>query len=229
MTPTVLLFDIDGTLVTMGGVGRRAFDRAFERVHGRGNACAALRFDGSTDRATTRVALQSIGAPATEQAIDELLTAYLPELEAELARSDPKTFLVHAGVTRVLEAARRRGAALGLGTGNIRAGAQLKLERVDLYRHFDFGGFGDDHELRAELIRRGAERGAAWLGVALGACRVVVIGDTPKDIDAARAIGAESMGVGTAAYTAEELLAHGATFAFDDLTASGVVTALLGD
>jgi phosphoglycolate phosphatase-like HAD superfamily hydrolase len=227
--PTVLLFDIDGTLVTMGGVGRRAFDRAFERLHGRRDACALLRFDGSTDRATTRLALEGIGAEATEVAIDQLLSAYLPELEAELASASPEAFRVYPGVLAVLQAARASGAAVGLGTGNIEAGARRKLEYFDLYRHFDFGGFGDDHELRPELIRRGAERGAAKLGQALAACRVVIIGDTPKDIDAARAIGAESIGVGTAGYTAEQLLAHGATFAFPDLTAAGLLSALLGN
>lgn len=228
MNPTVLLFDIDGTLVTMGGIGRRAFDRAFGRLHGRPDACALLRFDGSTDRATTRLALEGIGAEATELAIDQLLSAYLPELEAELASASPEAFRVHPGVPSVLQAARASGAAVGLGTGNIEAGARRKLEYFDLYRHFEFGGFGDDHELRPELIRCGAERGAARLGVPLEACRVVVIGDTPKDIDAARAIAAESIGVGTAGYTAEQLLAHGATFAFTDLTSAGVLKALLG-
>jgi len=229
LKPTVLLFDIDGTLVTMRGAGRRAFDRALERLHGRIDACAELRFDGGTDRGLTRLALQAIGAPVTERAIDEVLAAYLPELEAELARIAPESVVVHAGVPQVLEAAHQSGAAVGLGTGNIRAGAQRKLEHVDLFHHFDFGGFGDDHELRAEVIRCGAERGAAKLGIALAACRVVVIGDTTKDIDAARAIGAESIGVGTAAATADELLAHGASYAFADLTAPGLLRALLGD
>jgi phosphoglycolate phosphatase-like HAD superfamily hydrolase len=225
--PNVLLFDIDGTLVTMAGVGRRAFDRAFERLHGRSDACSLLRFDGATDRAMTRLALQGIGVAATESAIDELLAAYLPELESELSRPG-QPFRVYPGVLEVLQAARASGAAVGLGTGNIKSGARLKLEHFDLYRHFDFGGFGDDHELRPELIRRGAERGAALLGVELDACRVVVIGDTPKDVDAALAIGAEALGIGTAAYTAEQLLAHGATATFPDLTAPGFLPALLG-
>lgn len=226
--PTILLFDIDGTLVTTGGVGRRALERAFARLHGRGDACSLLRFDGMTDRSITRLGLQAIGVSATESGIDDVLQQYLLELEAELALSTPDTYSVHPGVSSVLQAVSVDGVAVGLGTGNVVEGARLKLEHVGLYQHFSFGGFGSDHELRVELIRRGAERGAAKLGMALPACRVVVIGDTPKDIDAARGIGAESVGVGTAAFSAEQLLAHGATHAFANLQDSRVLPALLG-
>jgi phosphoglycolate phosphatase len=226
--PTVLLFDIDGTLVTTGGVGRRAVERAFGRRHGRPEACSLIRFDGMTDRSITRLGLEAIGVNATEEAIDELLATYLGELRAELQTSTPETYSVHPGVSETLRFASSSGAAVGLGTGNIEEGARLKLEHVGLYGHFSFGGFGNDHEIRAELIRRGAERGAAKLGQALESCRVVIIGDTPKDIDAARGIGAESIGVGTGSFSAEQLRAHGATHAFDDLTAIGLMTALLG-
>jgi phosphoglycolate phosphatase-like HAD superfamily hydrolase len=119
--------------------------------------------------------------------------------------------------------------AQGLGTGNIVEGARLKLEHVGLYHHFGFGGFGSDHELRVELIRVGAERGARQLGRKREACRVVVIGDTPKDIDAARGIGAESLAVGTGSFSSTELRQYGATYAFDDLSAAGALAALLGD
>lgn len=227
--PTVLLFDIDGTLVTTGGVGRRAVERAFQRAHGRGDACSLIHFDGMTDRSITRLGLEAIGVTPSDETIDALLHIYLGELEAELRLSTPDTYRVHVGVEEALAAANARGMALGLGTGNLQEGARLKLEHVGLYRHFGFGGFGSDHELRVELIRVGAERGARQLGRPLSDCRVVVIGDTPKDVDAARGIGAESIGVGTASFTAEQLRQHGATYAFDDLLAAGALAALLGD
>jgi phosphoglycolate phosphatase len=227
--PTVLLFDIDGTLVTTGGVGRRAVERAFQRAHGRADACSLIRFDGMTDRSITRLGLEAIGVNPTDVAIEALLDIYLGELQAELLLSTPETYRVHVGVPEALAAASARGMLLGLGTGNLERGARLKLEHVGLYHHFDFGGFGSDHELRVELIRTGAERGAQRLGLPVSACRVVVIGDTPKDIDAARGIGAESIGVGTASFSAEQLRQHGATHAFDDLLAPGALTALLGD
>jgi phosphoglycolate phosphatase len=227
--PTVLLFDIDGTLVTTGGVGRRAVERAFHRTHGRSDACSLVRFDGMTDRSITRLGLEAIGVTPDDEAIDALLHVYLGELAAELLLSTPDTYRVHVGVREALAAANERGGiALGLGTGNVQTGARLKLEHVGLYQHFGFGGFGSDHELRVELIRVGAERGARHLGLPVSACRVVVIGDTPKDVDAARGIGAESIGVGTASFTAQQLLEHGATYAFDDLLAPGALEALLG-
>jgi phosphoglycolate phosphatase len=225
----VLLFDIDGTLVTTGGVGRRAVERAFQRAHERGDACSLIRFDGMTDRSITRLGLEAIGVTPTDEAIEALLAIYLGELAAELSQSTPETYRVHVGVPEALAAAGQRGMALGLGTGNLEQGARLKLEHVRLYHHFGFGGFGSDHELRIELIRTGAERGARQLGLPVSACRVVVIGDTPKDVDAARGIGAESIGVGTASFSAQQLLEHGATYAFDDLLAPGALRALLGD
>jgi len=226
--PTVLLFDIDGTLVTTGGVGRRAVERAFGRQHGRPEACSQIRFDGMTDRSITRLGLEAIGVHPSDEAIEALLATYVAELQAELRISTREQYRVHSGVHEAIAAAAERGMALGLGTGNIEEGARLKLEHVDLYRHFSFGGFGSDHELRVELIRRGAERGAAQLGRPLVECRVLVIGDTPKDVDAARGIGAESLGVGTGSFTAQQLREHGATYAFDDLAAPGALNALLG-
>ena len=105
--------------------------------------------------------------------------------------------------------------------------ARLKLTRVDLFRRFSFGGFGCDHEDRALLIRTGAQRGAAQLGQPLERCRVVVIGDTPKDVSAALALGGECIGVGTGSFTPEALKACGATHAFRDLSEPGAVTAML--
>lgn len=93
----------------------------------------------------------------------------------------------------------------------------MKLERGGLHERFAFGGFGSDHEDRAQLLAIGAERGAAQLGRPLRECRIIVIGDTPRDVAAARAIGAECLGVGTGRHDAASLLASGAHEALDDL------------
>jgi len=228
--PTVLLFDIDGTLVTTGGVGRRALEVAFERSHGRRDACRSFRLDGMTDRAIVRAGLLAIGVEPGEDHIDRVLADYLDVLAQEVAAAPDATYRVHAGMHQTLdEAGRRSGVAVGLGTGNIRAGARIKLERVGLFARFGFGGFGCDAEDRTALIRRGAERGAAQLGAPVEECRVVVIGDTPKDVAAARAIGGECVGVGTGRFSPEELRACGARHAFSDLTAPGARQAVLGE
>jgi phosphoglycolate phosphatase len=229
MQPTVWLFDIDGTLVTTGGVGRRALELAFERAHGRRDACDGFRFDGMTDRAIVRGGLVALGVTPTAMAIDALLACYLDVLDEEVARAPAETYRVHAGVRETLDALQARGdAALGLGTGNIREGARIKLDRVGLFSRFGFGGFGCDDEDRTALLRRGAERGAASLGLRLEDARVVVVGDTPKDVAAARGIGAASVGVGTGAFNAEALLGAGATCAFASLGVPGALQAVLG-
>jgi phosphoglycolate phosphatase len=225
MTPTILLFDIDGTLLYGGGAGRRAVVRVFGDQFARREIFDDVRFHGMTDRAIVRGGLLRAGLPADEAAIDAICAAYLAALADEVPRS--VDFRVMPGAPALLEAlAGRPGLALGLGTGNLREGARIKLEHARLYHHFAFGGFGCDAEDRAELLRIGAERGAQHLGTALGDCRIVVIGDTPKDVAAAQAIGARSLTVETSGFKAADLLAAGATWAFPDLTAAGVLPAL---
>jgi phosphoglycolate phosphatase-like HAD superfamily hydrolase len=173
-----------------------------------------------TDRAIIRAGLQAIGEPVGEARIDLLITAYLESLGAEVAASSG--YRVLPGVYDVvLQLRERPQCAVGLGTGNVRRGAELKLERADLNQYFDFGGFGCDHEDRAELLRIGAERGAARLGRPRSACRVVVIGDTVRDVMAALAIGAECIGVGTSGTALAELQRAGATAVCADLTTAG--------
>jgi len=139
-------------------------------------------------------------------------------------------FQLHAGVIELLDAlATHAEIAIGLGTGNIRPGARVKLAKLGVHDRFPFGGFGCDHEDRAEILRIGVARGAAHLGVGADECRIVVVGDTPRDVAAAQAIGAESLGVGTCGFTPEALRASGASWAFADLTDTHVLAALLGD
>jgi len=225
MRPTVLLFDIDGTILDTGGAGHRSIDRAFELLHGRRDACSGFSFGGMTDRAIARAGLAAIGAEPTDAAIDAILTAYLEALEAELAAT-PQCF-VHPGIAEALDAGFAAGAAVGLGTGNVAHGARLKLARVGLHERFSFGGYGSDHELRHEVLAVGARRGAAALGVALEDCRVVVIGDTPKDIAAAQAIVAECVAVATGLFTVEQLAACGPTRVFASLRDEGAIQALV--
>lgn len=225
--PTILLFDIDGTLVTTAGAGRRALDAAFKALWGKSDACAAIRFDGMTDWVIARLGLEAIGIEVTDARMQAVLDLYVPLLASELQSLTPDRYRIHPGIISALNEARRAGAALGLGTGNIEAGARLKLEHVDLLDYFAFGGYGSDSAERPELIRCGAVRGAALLGRAIEQCRVVVIGDTPKDIAAAMAIGAESIGVATGSFSVQQLKEAGATHAFADLTAPGAITALL--
>jgi phosphoglycolate phosphatase len=219
--PTILLFDVDGTLLSAAGAGRRALERAFETHCGTAAPLRDVRFNGMTDPGIVRVGLEQLGRSAEPALIAAILDDYVPLLADELTRAGG--FQVYPGVTALLDALTAGDrVAVGLGTGNLRAGARLKLARAGLEPYFAFGGFGCDHEQRAELLRIGAARGAASLGRGLDECRVVVIGDTPHDVTAARAIGAASLGVGTGGCDAEHLRAAGATWVYDDLAAPGL-------
>lgn len=242
--PTVLLFDIDGTLVSTGGAGRRAMVGAFAQLHGKDDVFEGFSFAGMTDRAIARHGLGVVAGSAASSGsgvfapsapsprapldgeIDRVLGTYLDLLEAELARAE--TFRVLPGVVALLGTLRgRRDVAIGLGTGNVKRGAYAKLARGAIGDAFAFGGFGCDAEDRAALLRAGARRGAAMLGAPLEQCRVVVIGDTPKDVAAAKGIGAPCVAVGTGSYAADELHACGADRVFETLEEGGVLASLI--
>ena len=207
--PTILLFDIDGTLIDSTSVGRRALEDAFDELYGRRDAIDGFRLDGMTDPAIVRQGLAAIGAPFANDAVARVLDNYLTRLEHHIGAVPLETYIVHPGVRESVDRAHHAGYAVGLGTGNIVPGARIKLGKVGLFERFDFGGFGSDAEDRPTLLRRGAERGARHLGVALSECRVVVIGDTPKDIAAATAIGAQCLAVATGHYDTATLATHG--------------------
>ncbi|MEO7035432.1 MAG: haloacid dehalogenase-like hydrolase [Polyangiaceae bacterium] len=225
--PTVALFDIDGTLIVTGGTGRRSVNRAFLKLYGRADACDSFGFDGMTDRLIARMGLEAIGVEASAEAIDGWLAEYLSALADEVTRAEGTSFRLLPGMAAAIAAAHSADMAVGLGTGNVREGARIKLERVGVHQHFRFGGFGCDAEARPEVIRLGAERGAEQLGVPLAECRVVVIGDTPRDVDAAQAIGAECIAVATGRYSVSELKTSGAHYTFADFSDPAALGALL--
>jgi phosphoglycolate phosphatase-like HAD superfamily hydrolase len=224
MSATVLLFDIDGTLVATGGAGRRAMVAAFIELYAKGEVFEGLSFAGMTDRAIVRYGVVTAAGTCDEAAIDRALEAYLVHLERELLSAEG--YRVFPGVHDILAGVRGH-AAIGLGTGNVKRGAYAKLAPAALGSHFAFGGFGCDAEDRAAVLRSGARRGAESLGVAVSECRVVVIGDTPKDVAAAKGIGAECIAVGTGGFAPEALLELGATHAFATLEEEGVLDVLL--
>jgi phosphoglycolate phosphatase len=219
--PTVLLFDVDGTLLSAGGAGRRALERAFAAHCGEAEPLRGIQFNGMTDPGIVRTGIERLGRDADAVLIEAILDDYLTLLPAELAATaGPHVYPGVAALLEVLVATRHL--AVGLGTGNLQGGARLKLTHAGLDGYFAFGGFGSDHEERAELLRLGAARGAARLGVAPADCRVVVIGDTPRDVAAARAIGAATLGVATGGFPVVSLRAAGATWAVADLADASV-------
>jgi phosphoglycolate phosphatase len=214
----LLLFDIDQTLINTGGAGLRALDRACETLFGLRNAMDGISPHGKTDPAIAREILhvRLSNTSAAQDQISAILEVYVSFLEEEVQAS--QTYRVLPGIVACLEEMLgRKDVMLGLATGNIERGARIKLERGDLNRYFEFGGFGSDSEDRTGLVRRAAEKAGDKNGASIPASNIFVIGDTPLDIQAGRAAGFKTIGVGTGSYPAEELLTSGATIAVADL------------
>jgi phosphoglycolate phosphatase len=207
----LLLFDVDMTLISTGGAGLRALDRAFKQVMKLDNAMEGISPSGKTDPSIIReILIKRVGHDeAMETSLEEVLQAYVSFLPEEVRRSD--VYQVLPGIIEILdELITRSDALIGLATGNVEAGARIKLERGGLNRYFSFGGFGSDSENRTDLVRRAAERAVARHGAALNPFDVFVIGDTPLDIDAGLQAGFRTIGVATGRYSKDQLHRAGA-------------------
>lgn len=201
-------------------------ERAFRAVTGTPDVFRDFRFGGMTDLGIVRAGLERVGRAFENAVVEEVLATYLSILPTEV--EEAPDYRVLPGVYETLDAVSGKdGIVVGLGTGNVEPGARIKLGRAELSARFTFGGFGSDAEDRAELLTRGAERGAEALGQATAECRVVVIGDTPRDIDAAAVMGAECVAIGTGGWTKDELLTHSPKAAFDDLSDEAALRAIL--
>lgn len=208
--PVLLLFDIDGTLVRVPA-GRRAYRRALQEIFGVDDADRDFDFSGRTDRLAFRELAARCGAPDADA--DLVIARYLEHLHRELA-VDPGLCLPGARRFTAACAAEPRY-RLALGTGNVQEGARAKLKVHDLDHFFPTGGFGDDADRRADILRVAVERAESHYGRRFH--RVIVIGDTPLDIEAARAIGAGVLAVATGRPALEELAAAGPDGLLPDL------------
>jgi phosphoglycolate phosphatase-like HAD superfamily hydrolase len=211
---TLVLWDIDNTLLYTGGAGSIGMRLAFRDLYGIDDAFGKVEFSGRTDTAIFRDCARMHGLDETsfdaEQA--RFVDAYIPHLAAALVETRGTLMPGVAAVLDVLSA--RDDVLQALGTGNFRRGGELKLRHYGIDHHFPDmpGGFGEDSESRDEMI--GAAIGRLCDGTRP---RLIVIGDTPHDITAARANGAFAVGVATGRNPVDELLACGADAALEDL------------
>ena len=211
------LFDIDGTLIHTARAGVRGMNAAFRDLHGHEDALAGMTFAGRTDRAIVFEAFAQLGIDRSQAALDRLRDAYLAHLAIELGHA-VEGARVLPGVTGILDALEGRSdVGVGLLTGNFERGAAIKLGHFDLWRRFGFGAFGDAHEDRRALVPIAIEGAEAATGVRIAPQDVVVIGDTPLDIDCARAHGAVSVAVATGPYSAGQLTEAGADVVIETL------------
>jgi phosphoglycolate phosphatase-like HAD superfamily hydrolase len=224
----VACFDIDGTLLHSHGAGRRAIQHAMVEVLGTAGPIDAFRFDGRTDGEIVLRLAEAAGVDTGGDAVARVLERYVLNLKGELASGSHHT-LVYPGVHALLDALEARAdCVLGLLTGNVVEGARLKLRSAGLDpARFRVGAFGTDHHVRAELPGFAQRRATALLGRPVAGGDVIIIGDTPADMTCGQGIGARAIGVGTAAYRPDELMAVGGHAAFADLSDTAAVVAAI--
>ncbi len=222
----LLLWDIDGTLITSGGAGLRALRTSLRRGFGLEGDFSDIEFGGRTDPWIMREIFRKYGIAETPEHFARLFDGYVAELPGELA--NPQAAVL-PGVHAVLAAAAAHGGiAQGLLTGNLRRGARAKLEHHGLWTRFAFGAFADDSESRNELGPHAVRRAEAAHGVRFAPDRVWIIGDTPHDIACGRAIGARTLALGTGGLDLEHLRRHGPTAVLPDLADTPAVMRIFG-
>lgn len=211
----ICLFDIDGTLIASAGAGKAALEAALAAAFGIPRVTDKLELSGRTDRAIIRDLFRLHVIDDTPENHRRLVDAYLHHLPACLTASAGR---VLPGIAELLEHLSKRGdVAVGLLTGNVRAGARVKLGHFGLFEYFPFGGYGDHHFDRDDVAREALAAVRERLNGSVHPERIWVIGDTPLDVRCARAIGARAVAVATGWHTREELAEHGPDLLLTDL------------
>jgi phosphoglycolate phosphatase-like HAD superfamily hydrolase len=215
----LILFDIDGTLLTADGAGKRAIRAALMEVFGTTGPIGGYSFAGRTDPEIVRDLLRAAGLADAE--IDSGLPAlwfrYVEYLHREIRDLRIRVLPGVEALLRRVEAGGREMVP-GLLTGNIRDGARIKLEAARLgFTRFQVGAFGSDHAHRAELPAIAVERARRLNGIGYGGKEIVIIGDTPKDVACGAHLGVRTIATATGQHGVDELAACGADHTFADL------------
>ena len=216
--PALLLFDIDGTLLLSGGAGRRALNQTFEELFGVADAFDGIPVAGRTDPLLLDDASARTGVTLSETDRQRFRARYCERLEAEIEMPAPRKRLmpgVEALIPRLHDHA---DTSLALLTGNYARAAQIKLEHFGLWQFFVCGAYGDDAPARDDLVPVAMARATVARVAPSSPGEVVVIGDTPLDVQCAQAGGARSIAVATGNYDEPTLRSHGAGAVLPDLT-----------
>ena len=216
MQKRLLLFDIDGTLIHSGGAGVEALTRALKERFGIEDDLHDIEFAGMTDSGIVVSILNKHKIPANAVNIAAFLDSYVHFLPHELPR---RKGTLLPGVLDLLEKLKtRKHVVLGLLTGNVSRGAQLKLSHYGVWHYFEFGAFADDHHDRNQLGAFARARAKEKHGREFSAEEIDVIGDTPRDIACGKALGARTIAVATGSWNREKLALHNPDILIDDLS-----------
>jgi phosphoglycolate phosphatase len=217
MNVSLLLWDIDGTLVDMDRAGERALVQLIKKIYEHDfHEKLPVDLRGRTDTAIMRDLLAHLRVEATPEAVEKFKNEYFALLPLTMPAGKAR---LQPGIREALEAvAAHPEIHQALLTGNLREGARLKLDHVGIWKYFEFGAFADDSANRNELGPFALRRAKEKLGIDFPPGRVWIIGDTPHDIACGHAIGARTIGVATGSFTVAELEACRPTRVFSDLS-----------
>jgi phosphoglycolate phosphatase-like HAD superfamily hydrolase len=212
----LLLWDIDGTLVWTGRAGEEALLAAMRELYGIETSLHDVDYKGRTDRHIGMMLLKKHGIPLTEDSLHDFVEAYLRHLARLLPE---KQGWVYPGILRILDEAHARPDLVnGLLTGNMRAGARLKLSHYQVWHYFEFGAFADDSHDRNQLGPVALRRALEEHKLDVTPDRVFVIGDTPHDVACGKVIGARTIAVATGGFSVDELRACAPDAVFRDFS-----------
>jgi phosphoglycolate phosphatase len=224
----LVLFDIDGTILLTGGAGRVTMDRIYEDLFGVTSAFDGLHADGKTDPLIFAELLQRHAIEVDDEAavLAEIRRRYEAGFAEAMGRS-PASLM--PGVVQVIEALHARNdVQLALLTGNLERTARIKVDHFDLGGYFPFGAYASDSAHRRDLPPVAVRRAEEHLGRAVGlGPHVIIIGDTPKDVDCALANGCTAVGVGAARYSVDDLRRAGAHHVLPDLCDADAVVEII--
>jgi len=225
----LILFDIDGTLISSGGAGLRAMVRTLERRFGIVNGFDGVPTAGRLDPLILADALAAAGRPGLDAAaLDAFRAEYCDLLREELATTPIERQRVLPGVRVLLDDLAGRDVAVALLTGNFETSAFIKLQHFALAPYFAFGAFGEDASSRSALLPIAIDRARQRGHAVDGPSDVLVIGDTPHDVDCAHEWGATALAVATGSFDRDALSATGARIVVEDLSDSAPVHRWLG-
>ena len=212
-----MLWDIDGTLLTTGGAGAVAWQRAFGDLYGVEANIDEHTRAGMTDPEITEIIFDEVvGRKGTPEEHAEVVAKYLEYMPEAVAESSG--YRIMPGIEEILPRLAEAGIVQGIVSGNVEPAARIKLERGDLNKYLSFGGFGSDARDRTEVTMRAIERGGEAAGAPLDLAATISVGDTPRDITAGHGAGIRVVGVATGAYSVDEQKEAGADWAIADVT-----------
>lgn len=215
MALRLILFDIDGTLISSGGAGTRALNKSFKEIFSIPDGFQGVRMAGKTDIEIMKEGMRRHNIEPEKGLIDKMVKSYIYHLSKEIHNNGRH---LKPGIKEILDLLKNtKGVYLGLLTGNLEEGARIKLEPFGINSYFPFGAFGSDDDDRNKLLPIALKKFSVIHNISLKPEDTVVIGDTPRDVACSKPFGAFSVVVATGPYSYEELKNSGADLVLKDL------------